>query len=54
MNYLAASYRGIKRSLFVYQCKHRSIKLIYPDTLGYRDSFDLQISMRFTFEIRVS
>jgi len=30
-------------SLF-FRCKHRSIKLIYPDTLslrGYRDSFNL-------------
>jgi len=29
----------------------RSIILIYPDTLRYRDSFNLQILIRFTFKI---
>ena len=51
MNYLAASCRGINIEFLFYRCKHRSIKLIYPDTLRYRDSFNLQISMHSVFEI---
>jgi hypothetical protein len=58
MNYLAASCRGIKKEIFFLSLQAAEylpagwqVRLIYPDTLRYRDSFDLQISMRFTFEI---
>jgi hypothetical protein len=51
MNYTAAELRGIKEESILFRCKQRSIKLIYPDTLRYRDSFNLQISMRYVFEI---
>jgi hypothetical protein len=51
MNYTAAELRGIKKESLLFRCKQRRIKLIYPDTLRYRDSFNLQISMRYVFEI---
>jgi hypothetical protein len=35
-------------------CRYQYIERIYPDTLRYRDSFDLPISMHFAFEIGVS
>ena len=51
MNYRAASCRGIHIGIYLssmqaseYLPFGRQVKLIYPDTLRYRDSFDLQIS----------
>ncbi len=34
-----------------YQPAGWQVKLIYPDTLRYRDSFNLQISLHFASEI---
>jgi hypothetical protein len=57
MNDLAAEQRGIQWNIFscsasggVPACRLAG-SLIYPDTLRYRDSFNLQISMHFVFEI---
>ena len=45
---------GVSRLEFIlFRPLGRSIILIYPDTLRYRDSFNLQILMRFAFTIWV-
>jgi|GEM_PF-6894013 len=41
------AYEVSKRILIQYDPELRSNKLIYPDTLSYRDSFNLQYSMHF-------
>jgi len=37
MNNPAASRRGIKKELFLFRRKQQNIRLIYPNTLLYRD-----------------
>jgi len=52
MNYPAASRRGINRNKLLIAASNGvpacggQVKLIYPDTLCYRDSFNLEFLLR--------
>lgn len=48
MNNVATSERGIKLQFCLITIQASEYYLIYPDTLRYRDSFDHQITVRFS------